>query len=39
MKQSRLKNKANKTKDPIDIRNYKKQLNYVVNLNKYKGKI
>ena len=24
MKQSRLKNKANKTKDPVDIRNYKK---------------
>ena len=34
MKRSRLENKANKTKDTIDIRNYKKQLNYVVNLNK-----
>ena len=28
--------KANNTKDPIDIRNYKKQRNYVVNLNKAK---
>ena len=34
MEESRLKNKANKTEDPIDIRNYKKQRNYVVNLNK-----
>ena len=34
MKRSRLKNKANKTKDPTDIRNYKKQRDYVVNLNK-----
>ena len=34
MKRSRLKNKANKTKDPTDIRNYKKQRNHVVNLNK-----
>ena len=34
MKRSKLKNKANKTKDPTDIRNYKKQRNYVVNLNK-----
>ena len=34
MKRSKLKNKANKTKDPADIRNYKKQRNYVVNLNK-----
>ena len=34
MKRSNLKNKANKTKDPTDIRNYKKQRNYVVNLNK-----
>ena len=31
---SRLKNKANKTKDPADIKNYKKQRNYVANLNK-----
>ena len=34
MKRSRLKNKANKTKDPADIKNYKKQRNYVANLNK-----
>ena len=34
MKKSRLKTKENKTKDPTDIRNYKKQENYVVNLNK-----
>ena len=34
MKRSRLKNTANKTKDHSDIRNYKKQWNYVVNLNK-----
>ena len=34
MKRSRLKNKANKTKKPIDISNLKKQRNYVVNLNK-----
>ena len=34
MKRSRLKNKANKTKNPIDTSNFKKQRNYVVNLNK-----
>ena len=34
MKRSKLKNKANKTEDPTDIRNYKKQRNYVVKLNK-----
>ena len=34
MKRSRLKNKANKTKKPSDIRNLKKQPNYVVNMNK-----
>ena len=34
MKRSNLKNKTNKTKLLIDIRNYKKQRNYVVNLNK-----
>ena len=34
MKRSKLKNKANKTKGPADIRNYKKQRNYFVNLNK-----
>ena len=34
MKRSRLKNKVNKTKKPIDISNFKKQRNYVVNLNK-----
>ena len=33
MKRSRFKNKANKTKDPTDITNYKKQRNYVMNLN------
>ena len=34
MKRLRLKNKANKTKDPSDVKNYKKQQNYVANLNK-----
>ena len=34
MKRSRLKNKANKTKNPIDVSNFKKQRIYVVNLNK-----
>ena len=35
MKKSRLKNKANETKNHLDIRNYKKQRNIVVvNLNK-----
>ena len=34
MKRSKLKNKANKTKHPIDIKMYKKQRNYVVGLNK-----
>ena len=34
MKRSRLKNKANKTKKLIDISNFKRQCNYVVNLNK-----
>ena len=34
MKQSSIKNKGNKTKDPIEIRNYTKQHNYLVNLNK-----
>ena len=34
MKRSKLKNKANKTKHPIDIKVYKKQRNYVVGLNK-----
>ena len=33
MKRSRLKNKANKTKDPTDIKNNKKQGNYAANLN------
>ena len=32
MKRSKLKNKANKTKLPVDINNHKKQRNYVVNL-------
>ena len=34
MKRSKLKNKANKTKLPVDINNYKKQRNCVVNLDK-----
>ena len=34
MTRSRLKNKANKTKNHLDIRNYKKQQKIVVNLNK-----
>ena len=34
MKRSNLKNKANKTKNPSDIKNYKKQRNYVEQLNK-----
>ena len=34
MKRSRLKNKANKTKDPTDIKNYKRQWSYTANLNK-----
>ena len=34
MKSSRLKNKANKTKMSIDISNFKKRRNSVVNLKK-----
>ena len=34
MKRSKLKNKANKTKNPSNIKNYKKQRNYVLQLNK-----
>ena len=34
MKRSKLKNKANKTKHPVDIKMYKKQRNYVVGLNR-----
>ena len=34
MKRSRLKNKANRSKDPVDIANYKKQRNFVVSLNR-----
>ena len=34
MKRSKLKNKANKIYHPLDIMNYKKQLNYVTKLNK-----
>ena len=33
MKRSKLKNKANETKHPVDIKMYKKQRNYVVGLN------
>ena len=36
MKRSKLKNKTNKTKNPSDIKNYKKHRNYVVQLNKMK---
>ena len=34
MKRSKLKNKANKTKHPVDIKMYKKQRNYIIGLNK-----
>ena len=34
MKRSKLKNKANKTNNPSGIKNYKKQSNYVMQLNK-----
>ena len=34
MKRAKLKNKVNKTKHPTDIKMYKKQRNYVVDLNK-----
>ena len=34
MKRSKLKNKANKTKNPLDVMNYKKQRKYMTNLNK-----
>ena len=34
IKRSKLKNKANKTKNPSDIKNCKKQRKYVVQLNK-----
>ena len=34
MKRGRLKSKANKSKKPIDISNFKKQCNYFVHLNK-----
>ena len=34
MKSSRLKNKANRSKDSVDIANYKKQCNLVVSLNR-----
>ena len=34
MKRSKLKNKANKMKHPVDIKMYKKQRNYVVGLHK-----
>ena len=34
MKRSRLKNKADETKKPIDISSFKEERNYVVNLNK-----
>ena len=33
IKRSRLKNKTNRSKDPVDIANYKKQRNLVVSLN------
>ena len=34
MKRSKLKNKANKTKTPLDITNYKEQRSYVTKFNK-----
>ena len=34
MKRSKLKNKANKTNHPVDIKMYKNQRNYVAGLNK-----
>ena len=34
MKKSRLKNKAKRTKAPVDIVNYKKQRNLIVSLNR-----
>ena len=34
MKSSKVKNKANRTKTPLGIMNYKKQFNYVTKLNK-----
>ena len=34
MKKSKLKNKANKTKNPLDIMNYKKQHKYMRKLSK-----
>ena len=34
MKMSRLKNKADRSKDPVDVANYKKQRNLVVSLNR-----
>ena len=34
MKRSKLKNKANENKNPLDIMNYEKQCNYVKKLNK-----
>ena len=34
IKRSKLNNKANKTKNSLDIMNYKKQRNYVTKVNK-----
>ena len=34
IKRSRLKNKTNRSKDPVDIDSYKKQRNLVVSLNR-----
>ena len=34
IKRSKLRNKSNKTKHPVDIKMYKKQRNYVLGLNK-----
>ena len=33
MKRSKLKNKPNNTKNPLDIMNYKKQRKYMTELN------
>ena len=38
MKRSRIRNLANKTQNPIDIKNFKKQRNIVVKLNKTRSK-
>ena len=34
MKRSRLKSKTNRSKDPVDIANYKRQRDLIVSLNR-----